>query len=1696
MLGQVLDDCYNIQEEVLSGSFTTLFKALDNSKNKPVFIQLFSEKAKRRSLELKLRFKREIEQVSNLNHPNLLKVISYSEDYLVLESFDGESLSRYMSTPQDTDGAAEIILKLASGLDIAHQQNLLHQAIQPASILFNRQNQTLKLFNFGYYLLQDISRVTELAEVISIFGYLSPEASGILRRPVDIRSDIYSLGILFYQLLTARLPYESNDISTLIHQHIATFPPLLSKFNSQISPVLEKIVLRLIEKEPQERYQSLSGLIEDLNEYLNQRKLGKKSVDFEIARADRMGHLSFYAKLIGREKEMGILQNFLDKTKDGQGGCCTVFGEPGIGKSRLIDELRSYVHSLGGIFAGGKCYEYEFRTPYKVLSEAIDNYIDKLKRFSKEEQEVCASRIKEALGGLGGEAIKIVPNLVELIGTVPELVELESKKEKIRFLITVTNFLISLAAPDSPLLLFLDDLQWVDEGSLEVLEGLAGKLKNSSILLILNYRDNEVTPTHPLSWLISKIKSQGMAFSEVGLRPFSITETTRVVSQILMEKEDSTLPLAEELQQRTNGNPFFTLELLHSLVDGGAVYFKDNHYRFDPGKLKGASLPVTLIDAVLKRMSDLSEENLQIISYASVMGKEIQFSLLTQLLQKPSEVILNSIEDGIRSQFLYRDITGRENIYFMHDRVREAFYKRVSEKERIPLHRHIASVLEEGNKDNPEPVIYELAHHFIQGRIDTKALKYSLPAARKAGSFYAYNLAISLYNAAKEILEKQNKKDSQEYIEVLENLGGMYRLALKFGESLEVLKICESLVPSAYKIHKARILSKIGETLLDKGELENSAKVLEEALKNLNLRLPTTKFGVALGNLKEFIRQMLHYWWPKVFVSQKYKASEQDLIIVRLLARLDHIYFVFDMNKTLYCFLKGLNLSEKIGPSSELSFSYAIGGGVWSGFPWFSRAFRDLDNGLKMAQALGDRTREATAYAYNVYTSYLANKPKQGIENGLKAVTLLKGIGEYWDLGLAYSFRNYNYWITGNLEKSRLDTQEFFKMAQEFNATEVLGWAYYIRAKTLCFLGEIDESLIKDIDEAIRLAQVSKCGADELNSLGIMAFAYLRMKDYVHAIQKIEELVKLLPTHYTKTVWILDIFPLGAQIYLDAVINTSVLSKSQRKQYLKRARWFCNSANFYSFFFKFFYGWTLQVNGTYWWLSGQKRLALNLWKKAIKFLREKTEDKYRLAYCLFEQARFLLQNNPNDKRGFEALLEAKELFLSMGCKFDLGQANQFLSNISSLVEIAESRDVLTQKRHLSSLLSVTKSIGSVFVLDDLLGKILEYALKVTGAERGFIFLYQGKENSLVLRLSKGLTREFSGLAFSWDNYKISLAFIKEIEKNKEAIIVNGDASINSKMQQEMKNYSIKEALGIPLIAKDKTLGIIYLDNRLTSGTFAKDELELMQSFAVQASVSIENAFLVTNIVEQERLKQEMELGRDIQMGLLPQESPQVPGVKVTGFMNPAKEIGGDYYDFIELPDQNQLAIVIGDVSGKGVGAGIVMAMVKSTIHAVSQEELSPKKLLIRTNQLLHKYITGQKFVTLLYLKWSFLEKKLFYSSAGHEHIIVYRNQTRQVEAIKSGGFVLGIVPDIDRFLQDKEISLNSKDKIILYTDGVTEARNTEEDLFGLQRFIQLIQEHGQNSAEDLILIIKDALSNFISTRDQYDDITLVVVEAE
>jgi serine phosphatase RsbU (regulator of sigma subunit) len=253
---------------------------------------------------------------------------------------------------------------------------------------------------------------------------------------------------------------------------------------------------------------------------------------------------------------------------------------------------------------------------------------------------------------------------------------------------------------------------------------------------------------------------------------------------------------------------------------------------------------------------------------------------------------------------------------------------------------------------------------------------------------------------------------------------------------------------------------------------------------------------------------------------------------------------------------------------------------------------------------------------------------------------------------------------------------------------------------------------------------------------------------------------------------------------------------------------------------------------------------------------------------------------------------------------------------------------------------------------------------------------------------------------------------------------------------------------------------------------------------------------VSNLVEQERLKQEMELGRQIQLSLLPEKTPQIKGVAIGGLMQPAKEIGGDYFDYITFAgDPNRLGVAVADVTGKGVDAGMVMGMTKATIHALSEQNLTTRDLILKLNVHLCKLLKKQKFISLVYAEYSAGEGTFTWSGAGHEHIIVVRNN-REVEAIMTGGIVLGVFDDIDNDIEQKSITLNKGDKVVLYTDGVTEARNEGNEMYTLERFIEIIKQAPALPAQELLSHINEKIQHYIGNTPQYDDITLVVMERE
>ncbi|MBN1353438.1 MAG: AAA family ATPase [Candidatus Omnitrophica bacterium] len=1445
---------YQIRERLFDDNLGAVYRAVDLKEHgESVLLKIFNESVRRRPLSALLHFREEIKPFLKAEHPNLLKLLSIGEfekeDFLVFEDTYGRPLLQYIGRPMGVAEAVNIMLQIATGLDYIHKKDLLHGVLNPSGILVQKKDGTydVKLTNFGTVSLLNLAHIREPEDIINTFGYMSPEATGILRRPADRRSDIYSTGIVFYQILTGRLPYESSDISTLMHQHIAEEPDSPGMLNPSIPDVITRIVLKLISKEPSDRYQSVTALISDLKEYQSKSAGGKVVVDFEIASQDRTKDITYSTPLIAREEEMNKLKSIVARSKAGKGCLCVVHGESGIGKSRLMDELRGYIHRIGGMYIGTKCYRHESGIPYNVFSKTINTYIDKIKYVSAEERDASVRRIKSALGDLTVEIARITPRIKEYIEDIPKTVSFNPEIEKNKFLITATDFMLNLGTPEFPLIILLDDIQWADEGSLELLGKISEKLESYPLVIIISFSSTDIDSNHPLVKSINKLESKKVPMVRIPLRLFSLSDMTTLVSNLLMEKEKDVEAIADELHEKTRGNPFFAFELLHNLIDEKVIYLDSGRWNFDIQKFREVSLPHDIVETVLARMNVISNESSRIISCASVVGMEVRYDLLLQLARTSPQDVLRAIEGGMRYQFLIRNIMNGDSIYFIHDRVREAFYRRLKEEDKTRLHREVADILEYNNRDNIDAVLPELVYHYREGEVNNKAIDYSIKAGQKSKSLYGYADAIHFYKIAKMLLEEQGMAETERYADVLSGLGEVYRLAGRFEESISVLAACEPMIPENKKIEKSEILYSLGSTYAEKGDRAKAFEMLGRSAKILGYRLPESKFGVCVAIVKEILVQIMHICLPAVFVRKTYSSNLMRSKAVFLFKRMAIVYYHDDLLKMFYLALRCVNIGERLGPSKEFAQGYAMIGGAMGTFVIFPLAMHYGYKALSLSRQMGSKLQEGAALSYLSFSYFMANMHRESAEVGEQGINILRKLGEYWDMGAGFCFTVTGYAHSGRLQESRKWGEDFIDTMQKAGALQMLGWAYGWTIRTRYFIGDLDEDSINELKKCNELAWETNDKTNKVWSAAMVSLGYLRLKEYPKAIKYIEEAMKLYPEYNNMAPWNSEIFLIGAQVYIDFLRDNPYVPAKQRNQYIKKIGSYSRRAMFFGWRYRVYRGWAYQVNGVYNWLIGRKKKAITLWQKGYMFLREHTEDAYRLGSLLLEEAQRLLEENPNDETAIGYLVEARSLLASCGSKAELETASKLLEvGYPAGKAASDSNGTLTLKRHMDALLLIAKAIGSIFNLEDLFVKIIEHVIKVTGAERGFLFIYNDGNNTLELKAASGRGLPSSKVPFSYENYGISLNAITQSTDTHNAIIANSEDETSS-AGKELKRYGIKEAMCVPLLSKEKILGFLYIDNHLTGGLFGVEELDLMRSFAIQAAVSLENARLYESI---------------------------------------------------------------------------------------------------------------------------------------------------------------------------------------------------------------------------------------------------------
>ncbi|MEH2440451.1 ATP-binding sensor histidine kinase [Nostoc sp.] len=868
---------YQIREQLYSGSRTLVYRAVREADNQAVVIKLLKREYPTFS-EL-VQFRNQYSLAKNLDIPGIIKPHSlepYHNGYaLVMEDFGGISLRQFTKEqPQNLEQFLIIALQLTDILHQLHQQRVIHKDIKPANILINPDTKLLKLIDFSISSLlpRETTEIQNPNVLEGTLAYLSPEQTGRMNRGIDYRSDFYSLGVSFFELLTGKLPFDSQDPMELVHCHIAKLPPNVCDVNTEIPLVLGNIVRKLMAKNAEDRYQSALGLKHDLHLCREQLKEIAKIEHFSIGERDISDRFAIPEKLYGREQEVKILLEGFERVANGASEFMLVAGFSGIGKTAVVNEVHKPIVRQRGYFIKGKYDQFNRNIPLSAFVQAFRDLMGQLLGESDTQLKQWKNRILTALGENAQVIIEVIPELEQIIGQQSPVVELSGSASQNRFNLLFQKFIQVFTTVTHPLVMFLDDLQWADSASLNLIQVSIGQRESGFMLLIGAYRDNEVSLAHPLILTLEEIKKTGTTVNTIALSPLSQESLNSLVTDTLQCSAAIAQPLTKLVYQKTQGNPFFSTQFLKALHEEGDIEFAPQvgHWQCDISYVRSLSLRDDVVEFMAMQLQKLPVATQNVLKLAACIGNSFDLATLAIIYEKsqaetatdlwkalqeglviPSNDIYKFYQSKSESQIeengqLQAALTDEKVIVsykFLHDRVQQAAYSLIPDNQKQLMHlkigRLLLSVMNEAEK---EEKIFEIVNQLNKGSDlivlateQERLAKLNLAAAQKAKSATAYVAAIEYATKGIQLLAGSCWQQCYDLTLALHDLAA--EVACLSSDFRLMEQIVDEVVQNArqlldkVKVYEVRILADVAQS--------NQPKAIKTALSILKL------FGVS-----------------------------------------------------------------------------------------------------------------------------------------------------------------------------------------------------------------------------------------------------------------------------------------------------------------------------------------------------------------------------------------------------------------------------------------------------------------------------------------------------------------------------------------------------------------------------------------------------------------------------------------------------------------------------------------------------------------------------------------------------------------------------------------------------------------------------------------------------------------------------------
>ena len=762
---------YSFVETIYQGTRTTVYRAIEIVTQQPVVIKVLSQQYP--SFSELVQFRNQYTVAKNLPIAGIIRPHSLEpcgNGYaLVMEDMAGIDLRQYAQ--QYSLDLAEILgiaIQLADILHTLHQHRVIHKDVKPANILIHPDSKQIKLIDFSIASLlpKETQAIQSPKSLEGTLAYLAPEQTGRMNRAIDYRTDFYVLGVTLYELLTGQLPFASDDPLELIHCHIAQLPTAIDQVSPDIPAMVVAIVSKLMAKNAEDRYQNALGLKYDLEHCLIQWKEQGNITKFELGQRDLCDRFLIPEKLYGRKAEVKTLLDAFERVSQGASELMLVAGFSGIGKTAVVNEVHKPITHKNGYFIKGKFDQFNRNIPFSAFVQAFRDLVTQFLSESDLELQNWKAKILDALGENAQVIIDLIPELEKILGPQPSTTELSGTAAQNRFNLLFQKFIQVFTTPDHPLVIFVDDLQWADSASLNLIQVLMADAQTGYLLLLGAYRDNEVFPAHPLMLTLDEMSKSGAILRKITLKPLSDNSLNHLIADTLHAPTQAVQPLTTVVMQKTQGNPFFATQFLNVLHQDRLLTFNRDvgHRQCNMAQVQAAALTNNVVELMASQLKKLPVDTQEILKLAACIGAQFDLETLAIVSKKSIEdtatTLWKALQEGLVLPInqVYKFFQSPETVQiknivnpsyrFLHDRVQQAAYSLIADAQKSATHWHVGNLLWQRWINHLEDKIFDLVNQLNLGQsqitqsAQQKSLaELNLQAAQKAKLSAAYKAA-------------------------------------------------------------------------------------------------------------------------------------------------------------------------------------------------------------------------------------------------------------------------------------------------------------------------------------------------------------------------------------------------------------------------------------------------------------------------------------------------------------------------------------------------------------------------------------------------------------------------------------------------------------------------------------------------------------------------------------------------------------------------------------------------------------------------------------------------------------------------------------------------------------------------------------------------------------------------------------------